>query len=101
MWWISAFLFFVLSPGVLLTLPPGSRGIWRSNQTSVMAAAVHALVFALVSHLVWQYYRTGRWEGFTDSTPPATPPMAGCEKGALKDPKTGKCVGHMNPPMPM
>jgi hypothetical protein len=41
-------LFFILSPGVLLTLPPGARGVFMSGQTSLMAAAVHAFVFALV-----------------------------------------------------
>jgi hypothetical protein len=45
--WLAA-LFFVLSPGVLLTLPPGSKGIFRSGQTSIAAAIVHALVFVLV-----------------------------------------------------
>lgn len=50
-----AILFFVLSPGVLLTLPPGSRGIFASGQTSLAAAAVHALVFMVVAHLLWVY----------------------------------------------
>ena len=50
-----AILFFVLSPGVLLTLPPGSRGVFGSGQTSVAAAAVHALVFMVAVHLLWVY----------------------------------------------
>ncbi len=41
-------LFLLLSPGVLLTLPPGSRGIFMSGQTSLVAALVHAFVFAFV-----------------------------------------------------
>jgi len=57
MWWVSAILFFVLSPGVLLTLPAGSRGVFMSRQTSVLAAAVHAVVFAVASHFLWQYYK--------------------------------------------
>ena len=52
---ICGILFFVLSPGVLLTLPPGSRGILMSGQTSLIAAAVHAVVFVIVSHLVISY----------------------------------------------
>lgn len=64
MWWVSAILFFVLSPGVLLTLPPGGRGIIMSGQTSVIAALVHAVVFAVVSHLLWTYYKIGGMEGF-------------------------------------
>ena len=50
-----AILFFVLSPGVLLTLPPGSRGVFGSGQTSIAAAAVHALVFMVAAHLLWVY----------------------------------------------
>ena len=70
MWWISALLFFILSPGVLLTLPPAGRGIFMSGQTSVLAALVHAIVFAIVSRYVWTHYNTGGWEKF-----------AGCPKG--------------------
>lgn len=45
-------LFFVLSPGVLLSVPPvdnedGTKGsLIMSGKTSVLSAAVHALVFA-------------------------------------------------------
>jgi len=53
MWLVLAALFFVLSPGVLLTLPPGGKGIFMSCQTSVMAAFVHAIVFAVVVYLLW------------------------------------------------
>ena len=59
---LLAALFFVLSPGVLLTLPPGSKGIWMSCQTSVPAAIVHSLVFVLVLHLLKRSY--GLMEGF-------------------------------------
>lgn len=52
-------LFFVLSPGVLLTLPPGGRGLLMSGQTSLLAAAVHAVVFALAYQ-----YLFGLYEGF-------------------------------------
>jgi hypothetical protein len=45
---VPAVLFILLTPGVLLTLPPGSRGVWMSGQTSLMAVGVHTLVFALV-----------------------------------------------------
>lgn len=45
---VPAVLFILLTPGVLLTLPPGSRGMWMSGQTSLMAVGVHTLVFALV-----------------------------------------------------
>jgi hypothetical protein len=46
----AAILFFVLTPSVLLRLPP--------NGSKLTVAAVHALVFAVVFHfthkLVWQ-----------------------------------------------
>jgi hypothetical protein len=52
---ISAILFFILSPGVLLTLPPTCNNdifmTLRHNNdcnTSYLAAAVHALVFGVV-----------------------------------------------------
>lgn len=45
---VTTVLFVVLSPGLLLTLPPGSKGVLRSGETSVAAAVTHALVFALV-----------------------------------------------------
>jgi hypothetical protein len=49
MWLATALLFVLLSPGVLLTLPPGGRGIFMSGQTSLVAVIVHALVFVLVA----------------------------------------------------
>ncbi len=59
---ILALLFFVLSPGVLLTLPPISKKWWMTGQTSIMAAAVHAIVFAVVLYLLNSY---GIVEGFS------------------------------------
>ena len=53
-----ALLFFVLTPGVLLSLPPkGSK---------LVVAATHAVVFAVVLHLV--YKPMWRWtvSGFAD-----------------------------------
>lgn len=47
-WFVCAALFFLLSPGVILTIPAGSKGIFFSGQTSVTAAIVHALVFVLL-----------------------------------------------------
>ena len=45
---VTTALFVALSPGLLLTLPPGSAGVFRSGQTSVPAAFVHAIVFAVL-----------------------------------------------------
>jgi len=53
-------LFMVLTPGVLLTIPPGAKGLFMSGQTSGPAVAVHTLVFALLFALLRgafpQYY---------------------------------------------
>lgn len=45
---IPTILFVALSPGILLTIPPGSKGLFLSGQTSMAAIAVHTLVFAVV-----------------------------------------------------
>ncbi len=45
-------LFIVLSPGVLLTLPPVGSKIFMSGKTSLLAVAVHAVVFYLVAMYV-------------------------------------------------
>ena len=49
---VTTSLFLALSPGLLLTLPPGSGGVFRSGQTSIPAALTHALVFAIVFALL-------------------------------------------------
>jgi len=41
-------LFVILMPGVLLTIPPGSKGLFMSGQTSMSAVAVHTLVYAVI-----------------------------------------------------
>ncbi len=45
-------LFVLLTPGVLLTLPPGPKGAFMSGETSGVAVAVHTLVFAIVFSLL-------------------------------------------------
>ena len=57
---VTTVLFLTLSPGMLLTLPPGSKGVFMSGQTSQASALVHTLVFAIVFALLRkqfpQYY---------------------------------------------
>jgi hypothetical protein len=55
---VLAVLFFVLSPGVLLTLPPVGKKIWMSGQTSITSALVHAIVFVGILYLI-QYHTEG------------------------------------------
>ena len=49
---VTTALFVILSPGILLTLPPGSSGVFTSGQTSLASAVTHTLVFALVFALL-------------------------------------------------
>lgn len=63
---VLAILFFVLSPGVLLTLPPVGKKIWMSRETSITSALVHAVVFVGILYLIQQ---NTQWvEGFSTST---------------------------------
>ena len=47
-----AILFFVLSPGILLTIPPVGKKIFLSGKTSIIAALVHAIVFVGILYLL-------------------------------------------------
>jgi hypothetical protein len=49
---VVGLLFVLLSPGILLTLPAGSGGVFMSGQTSVSSIVVHTLVFAVVFALL-------------------------------------------------
>lgn len=50
---VPALLFVLLSPGMLLTIPPGS---FMSRQTSASAVSVHAIVFTGVFALLRKYF---------------------------------------------
>jgi len=41
-------LFILISPGVLLTLPPVGGKIFMSGKTSLIAVLVHAVIFAVL-----------------------------------------------------
>ena len=44
----ATLLFILLSPGVLLTLPPIGGKIFMSGKTSLVAVLVHAVVFYII-----------------------------------------------------
>lgn len=70
--WLAAVLFLLLSPGVLLTLPPVGPKILMSGKTSLIAVAVHAIVFyVLLSYL------SDAYEGFK-ACPETKDKPAGC-----------------------
>ena len=106
---VLAILFFVLSPGVLLTLPPVGKKIWMSGQTSITSALVHAIVFVGILYLIQS--NTTVMEGFLvpppiPPTPPTPPPGQisecnndyGCATGkkcvvnTINGKRIGKCV---------
>jgi hypothetical protein len=45
---VPAVLFVALSPGLLLTLPPGPRGVFMSRETTSSAIILHTIVFTVV-----------------------------------------------------
>lgn len=45
---VPAMLFVLLTPGLLLTIPPKNGGLLLSGQSSAMAVGAHTLVFALL-----------------------------------------------------
>jgi hypothetical protein len=53
---VPALLFVLLSPGLLLTLPPTAKGVFMSKETSIPSILVHALVFALVYFGLRKYF---------------------------------------------
>lgn len=80
---VVVLLFILLSPGVLLTLPPCSKGIWMTRQTSAKAVALHTLVFLAALYAVKSYAYPRSVDPFQDKTtakgaakPPAKPPAA-------------------------
>jgi len=57
---VPTILFILLSPGMLLTIPQMSKGLFLSGQTNATAIVTHTLVFAIVFALARktfpQYY---------------------------------------------
>ena len=63
----ATLLFILLSPGVLLTLPPVGPKILMSGKTSLIAVLVHAVVFYLVLCYRDRIPILNRIEGFSDT----------------------------------
>ena len=45
---VPAVLFVLLTPGLVLTIPPKNGGLFMSGQTSASAVGAHTVVFALL-----------------------------------------------------
>jgi hypothetical protein len=68
MYVVAIILFILLSPGLLLTIPPLSkRGLFMSGKTSTIAIFVHAIVFGAALYLLQGAYA---YEGFQIAAAP-------------------------------
>ena len=67
---LATILFVLLSPGILLTLPAGGKGIVMSGQTSMMAVLVHAVLFYFLVPFLTPMARRLGLEGFQDKAAP-------------------------------
>lgn len=62
---LATLLFVLLSPGMLLTLPPVGKQIFMSGKTSLIAVLVHAAVF----YFALMYLKNNYSEGFVGPFP--------------------------------
>lgn len=69
---LATALFILLSPGVLLTLPPVGSKIFMSGKTSLIAVLVHAAVFYAILSLRHSIPVINIiFEGFSRAAPPS------------------------------
>jgi hypothetical protein len=81
---LATILFVLLSPGILLTLPAGGKGIVMSGQTSLMAVLVHAVLFYFLVPFLTPLARRVGLEGFQGTPPPAACTDEACAAIGLK-----------------
>lgn len=55
---VAVILFILLSPGLLLTIPPVGRSAFMSGRTSSLAVLVHAAIFGLLLYVLEGSYTT-------------------------------------------
>jgi hypothetical protein len=61
--WTTVLLFVLLSPGLLLTLPPNGKQVFLSGKTSFMAVVLHAFIFSLAVSYVWLLWNAEPFQG--------------------------------------
>ena len=49
---LCTILFILLSPGILVTLPPKGSHIWNSGETSTLAILVHGILFFIILKMI-------------------------------------------------
>lgn len=60
----ATLLFILLSPGILLTIPPIGGKIWMTGKTTLIAVLVHAVIFYLLLSMRHSIPILGSLEGF-------------------------------------
>ena len=88
----AAFLFIVLSPGLLLTLPPVGKKVWMSGKTSVISVFVHAAVFFALMAYRQSIPLLNRLEGFQTAVSAST-----CVDECGTCPPTQQCINTGTP----
>jgi hypothetical protein len=85
----ATLLFILLSPGLLLTLPPVGKKVLMSCKTSTIAVLVHAVVFAVLLANIRSIPVLGQLEGFQASrnVPGAPIAAANMQRRPLLPPK--------------
>lgn len=84
-------LFILLSPGLLLTLPPVGKKVFFSCKTSTAAVLVHALVFYLALMFLPYIPILNRLDGFQNGKGSAGPRGLGVIGGLAKG--AGEAIG--------
>ena len=100
MLWLQVLLFVLLSPGVILTLPPVGSNIFFSGKTSVTAVLVHAVVFTLVYQCALKAITDYKLDGFQACAPAGqmVTGAAECCTGAMNANKVCVCRTAGNTP---
>lgn len=90
---VASLLFILLSPGILLTLPPVGASVFMSGKTSLTAVLVHAVLFFLLLKFWKRLPFLNRIEGF--ATAASVPGMGSLGGACLPNGKCGadrKCI---------
>jgi len=85
-----AALFILLSPGFLVTLPPGRGGLWMSGKTSLAAVLVHAVLFAFAV-----YFFNAQKSGFWAKLQTRTDMLGSLRTGKKKYKMPPCCAGNI------
>jgi hypothetical protein len=84
MYLLATLLFIILSPGLLLTLPPIGKNVFMSGKTSTIAILVHAVVFYLVLNFKEYIPILNMVEGFQVDVATATAAVTKAEADLAK-----------------